>query len=89
MMVQKGRRKGKGKKKKGFKSKGKPKPKHVALKPKGGVAKECKCFHYGETKHQKRNCKVYLDNLEKRKGSEISTTLVIFVIKVNLSTSTS
>ena len=89
MMVQKGKGKGKGKKKKDSKSKGKPKPKNAALKPKGGVAKECKCFHCGETGHWKRNCKVYLEDLKKKKGSETSTTSGIFVIEVNLSTSTS
>ena len=89
MMVQKGKGKGKGKKKKDSKSKGKPKPKNAALKPKGGVAKDCKCFHCGETGHWKRNYKVYLEDLKKKKGSETSTTSGIFVIEVNLSTSTS
>ena len=49
MIVQKGKDKGKGKKKKDSKSKGKLKPKNVTLKPKDGVVKECKCFHYNDT----------------------------------------
>ena len=51
MIVQKGKGKGKGKKKKDSKPKGKPKPKNVALKPNGGMANKCKCFHYNETRH--------------------------------------
>ena len=51
IMVQKGKGKGKGKKKKDSKSKGKSKPKNVTLKPKCGVAKQCKCLHCDETKH--------------------------------------
>ena len=85
MMVQKGKGKGKGKKKKDSESKGKPKPKNAALKPKGRVAKECKCFHYGETRHWKRNCKFYLEDLNKKKGCETYTISSIFVIEDSLS----
>ena len=60
MMVQKGKGNGKGKKKMDSKSKGKPKLKNDALKLKGRVANECKCFHCSETRHWKTNCKVYL-----------------------------
>ena len=89
MMVQKGKGKNKGKRKKDSKFKGKPKPKNVALKPKGEMAKEGKCFHYGETGHWKRNYKVYLEAPKRKMRSETSTTLGIFVIKVNLFTFTS
>ena len=86
MMVQKG----KGKRKP--KGKGKPqtkgKAKSSALKPKGGVAKECTCFHCGQTGHWQRNCKQYLEELKKKKGSETSAS-GIYVIEVNLSTSSS
>ena len=53
------------------------------------MAKEEKCFDYGKTRHWKRNYKVYLEDLKKKKESVISTTLGIFVIEVNLFTSTS
>ena len=59
------------------------------MKPKSGVAKEGKCFHYGETRQWKRNYKVYLENLKKKKRSETSITLGIAVIEVNLSNSMS
>ena len=86
MMVHKGKGKGNGKGK--GKGKGKPKPTPQALKPKGGVAKIGKCFHCGETGHWKRNCQIYLEDLKKKKGSETSTS-GIFVIEVNVTTSTS
>ena len=89
IMVQKGKGKGKCKKKKDSKSKGKPKPTNATLKPKGGVVKEGKCFHCGDIKHWKRNCKIYLKVLKKKKQSETSTASCIFIIKVNLSTFTS
>ena len=44
-----------------------PKPKNVALKPKGRMDKEGKCFHYNETKHWKRNYKVYPEDLKRKK----------------------
>ncbi|OMO97034.1 hypothetical protein CCACVL1_04694 [Corchorus capsularis] len=92
LMVKKGKKKAEGK----FKPKvndnkvaGKSKQIVAALKPKGGVIKEGSCFHCCETGHWKRNCKVYLEELKKkRKGSETSTS-GIYVIEVNLSTSTS
>jgi transposase InsO family protein len=94
LMIQKGKGKpkgkGKGKKrnKKDFKSTNKPKPSANALKPKGGVAKEGNCFHCGETGHWKRNCKHYLEDLKKQKRS-VTSTLGIFVIKVNVTAPTS
>ena len=84
MMVQKVKDKGKnkGKKKKDSKSKGRPMHKNDALKPKGEVVKEGKCFHYSETRHWKRNCKVYLEDL-KKKGSETSIASTIYKIQFN------
>ena len=81
----KGRAKAKGNKK-AKKVFAKSKPKSSALKPKGGIAKEGNCFHCGETGHWKRNCKVYLEDL--KKGS-VTSASGIFVIEVNLSTSSS
>ena len=53
------------------------------------MAKKCKCFHCSKTRYWKRNYKVYLEDLKKKKGSEASTTSSFFDIEVNLSTSTS
>ncbi|KAK9033674.1 hypothetical protein V6N11_049860 [Hibiscus sabdariffa] len=83
--------KGKGKEKKVAKSKGngKTKPKgKEALKPKGGVSKDGKCFHYGKTGHWKRNCPIYLEDVKKAKavGASVSG---IYVIDVHMSTSSS
>ena len=82
-MVQKGKGKCKAK------GKGKPqtkgKVKSFILKPKGRVAKERTCFHFGHTRHWKRNFKLYLKELKKKKESETSASY-IFVIEVNLST---
>lgn len=91
MMVQKGNAKGnwKGKKKIGSKSFAKPNSKtKQALKPKGGVAKEGECHFCGKPGHWKRNCHAYLEEVKKRKGSTTSDS-GIYVIEVNLSTSTS
>ncbi|CAJ2633438.1 unnamed protein product [Trifolium pratense] len=79
----------KGNKGKGGKGKGKevvkPKPNPKALKPTGGIAKEGKCFHYNKTGHWKRNCPKYLE--DKKNGIESSNSASIFVIEINLSTS--
>ena len=83
LMVQKHKGKGKPKGKGKSQAKGKGK----ALKPKGGVAKDATCFHYSQTGHWKRNCKVCLEDL-KKKRSETSTS-GIYVIEVNLSISSS
>ena len=81
--------KGKGNKGKGGKGKGKevakPKPTPKALKPTGGVAKEGRCFHCNKTGHWKRNCPKYLE--DKKNGVESSNSAGIFVIEINLSTS--
>ena len=90
LMVNKGKGmkrvgKGKGKATKGFqKPKPKPKPKSKA-EPK---AKEGICFFCNEPGHWKRNCKLYLDDLKKKKGGE-TTSSGIHVIELNLSTSDS
>ena len=79
--------KGKGKNYKGF-QKSKPKPK---LKPKSKAEsqaeppKEGICFFCNESGHWKRNCKLYLDDLKKKKGSG-TTSSGIHVIEINLST---
>ena len=71
------------------KGKGKSKPKDKkALKPKGGVSKDGKCFHCNKTGHWKRNCPVYLEEVKKARTDGASAS-GIYVIDVNLSTSTS
>ncbi|KAK8656818.1 hypothetical protein V6N13_098753 [Hibiscus sabdariffa] len=90
-MVREAKGKGKGKGKKVAKSKGngKTKPKgKEALKRKGGVNKDGKCFHCGKTGHWKRNCPIYLEDVKKAKavGASVSG---IYVIDVHMSTSSS
>ncbi|KAK8516079.1 hypothetical protein V6N12_013488 [Hibiscus sabdariffa] len=91
LMVHEAKGKGKGKGKKVAKSKGlgKTKPKgKEALKPKGGVSNDGKCFHCGKTGHWKRNYPIYLEEVKKAKavGASVSG---IYVIDVNMSTSSS
>ena len=72
LMVQKGedmKRKGKGKGNKAKKGKGQSKPKAKKPKP----PKEGVCFFYNEQGHWKRNCKLYLEDLKKKKSSEATT----------------
>ena len=93
LMVNKGKGmkkvgKGKGKNYKGFqkpkaKLKPKSKDKSQAKPPKEGI-----CFFCNEPGHWKRNCKLYLDDLKKNKGS-VTTSSGIHVIELNLSTSDS
>ncbi|PKI72506.1 hypothetical protein CRG98_007109 [Punica granatum] len=73
LMVQQTKRKGKGKSK-GKRAKGASKYDLGVLKPKAKVVKDDYCFHYGNTRHWKRNCKLYLEELKKKKGSETSTS---------------
>ncbi|KAK8609036.1 hypothetical protein V6N13_025343 [Hibiscus sabdariffa] len=77
LMVREAKGKGKGKKVAKSKGNGKNKPKgKEALKPKGGVNKDGKCFHCGKTGHWKRNCPVYLEDVKKAKavGASVSGT---------------
>ena len=61
-------------------------PQHRLKAPKEGVY-----FHCNEPGHWKRNCKLYLDELKKKKKKSRETTSSsgIYVIEINLSTSTS
>ncbi|KAK8547478.1 hypothetical protein V6N12_031615 [Hibiscus sabdariffa] len=89
LMVREAKGKGKGKKVAKSKGNGKTKPKGKdALKPKGGVSKDGKCFHCGKTGHWKRNCLIYLEDVKKAKavGASVSG---IYVIDVHMSTSSS
>ncbi|KAL6582689.1 hypothetical protein OROMI_004767 [Orobanche minor] len=62
--------KDKGKGKKQMLTKPKPKPFRKSSKqPKEGA-----CFHCNETGHWKRNCKVYLEEMRKRKSSETAAS---------------
>ena len=78
------KRKGKSKGNKAKKGKGQSKPKAKKPKP----PKDKVCFFCNEQGHWKRNCKFNLEDLKKKKGSEV-TTSGIYVIEVNLSTSAS
>ncbi|PKI57919.1 hypothetical protein CRG98_021707 [Punica granatum] len=73
LMVQGTKRKGKGKSK-GKRAKGASKYDLGVLKPKAKVVKDDYCFYCGNAGHWKRNCKVYLEELKKKKGSETSTS---------------
>ena len=89
LMVQKGKgfkNKGKGKGKGKVKGKGKsnaqpkPKPEPKAKAPKEGV-----CFFCNEPGHWKRNCKLYLEDLKKKKKTDETSSLGIYVIQINFS----
>ncbi|KAK8619728.1 hypothetical protein V6N13_136008 [Hibiscus sabdariffa] len=77
LMVREAKGKGKGKKVAKSNGNGKTKPKgKEALKPKGGVSKDGKCFHCGKARHWKRNCPIYLEDVKKAKavGASVSGT---------------
>ena len=78
------KRKGKGKGNKAKIGKGQSKPKSKKPKP----PKEGVCFFCNEQGYWKRNYKLYLEDLKKKKSSEANTS-GIYVIEVNLSTSAS
>ncbi|KAL4304477.1 hypothetical protein GQ457_10G009610 [Hibiscus cannabinus] len=81
--------KGKGKKLAKSKGIGRTKPKRKnALKPRGGISKEGKCFHCDKPGHWKTNCPVYLEDVKKAKAVKASVS-GIYVIDVSMSTSTS
>ncbi|PKI42130.1 hypothetical protein CRG98_037472 [Punica granatum] len=75
LMVQGTKRKGKGKSK-GKRAKGASKYDLGSLKPKAKVVKDNYCFHCGNTGHWKQNCKVYLDELKKKKGKQVPQGVV-------------
>ena len=87
LMVQKGKgfkNKGKGKGKRKGKSNAQPKPEPKAKAPKEGV-----CFFCNEPGHWKRNCKLYLEDLKKKKKTGETSSSGIYVIYINFSPSSS
>ena len=93
-MVNSGKSKGKkggNRKRKGSDSQSTPEPKK-ALAPKSGVVKG-DCHHCKQPGHWRRNCAIYLKWLKEKKETKgkgnIPSTSCIFVIEVNLSTSSS
>ena len=80
LMVQNGKGfKNKGKVKGKGKSNAQPKPK---LEPKAKSPKEGVCFFCNEPGHWKRNCKLCLEDLKKKKTGETSYS-GIYVIQIN------
>ena len=85
LMVQNGKGfKGKGKGK--GKSNAQPKPKP---EPKAKALKEGVCFFCNEPGHWKRNCKLYLEDLKKKKKTSETSSSSIYVIQINFSPSSS
>ncbi|KAK8555317.1 hypothetical protein V6N12_009465 [Hibiscus sabdariffa] len=66
------------------KGNGKSKPKrNDALKPEKGISKEAKCFYCEKSRHWKRNCPLYLEEVKKSKANGASSS-GINVIDVNI-----
>ena len=89
LMVQNGKgfkKKGKGKLKAKGKSNAQPKPNP---EPKAKAPKEGVCFFCNEPGHWKRNCKLYLEDLKKKKKTGETSSLGIYVIQINFSPSSS
>ena len=89
LMVQNGKgfkKKGKGKGKGKGKSNAQPKPKP---EPKAKAPKEGVCFFCNEPGHWKRNCKLYLEDLKKKKKTGETSSSGIYVIQINFSPSSS
>ena len=91
LMVQNGKGfknkgKGKGKDKGKGKSNAQPKPKP---EPKAKSPKEGVCFFCNESSHWKRNCKLYLEDLKKKKKTSETSSSGIYVIQINFSPSSS
>ena len=89
LMVQKGfkkKSKGKGKGKGNGKSNAQPKPKP---EPKAKAPKEGVCLFSNEPGHWKRNCKLYLEDLKKKKKTGDTSSSAIYVIQINFSPSSS
>ena len=85
----KGKKKGKGKGKgKAGKSNAQPKP-EPEPEPKAKTPKEGVCFFCNEPGHWKRNCKLYLENLKKKKKTSKTSSSSIYVIQINFSPSSS
>ena len=81
LMVQKG---------KGFKNKGKGKGKGKSnAQPKAKAPKEGVCLFCNEPGHWKRNCKLYLEDLKKKKKTGDTSSSGIYVIQINFSPSSS
>ena len=74
----KGKGKGNGEGKSNAQAKPKPEPKAKA--PKEGV-----CFFCNEPSHRKRNCKLYLEDLKKKKKTGETSSSGIYVIQINFS----
>ncbi|KAL8089365.1 hypothetical protein AgCh_038983 [Apium graveolens] len=72
------------------KSNANPKPDLTkAFKPKGSVQKVGDYHYCKKPGHWKRNCHAYLEDLKKMKTVNATSDSIIYVIEVNLSTSTS
>ncbi|KAK8635313.1 hypothetical protein V6N13_023186 [Hibiscus sabdariffa] len=77
-------REAKGNKKAKSKGNGKSKIKGKdALKPAKGIRKEAKGFYCEKSRHWKRNCPLYLEEVKKSKANEASSS-GINVIDVNI-----